>query len=437
MLGSNLSIFKDLQDFFQSACKNPGPYVLVEGGFSRAHILSFERVSLMILSLLKRSLSLELLSFFGQIGALEDLCTKSAFCQARLKLSSHFYKAWNTCLIRSFYQASNDSIKSWKGFRLCGVDGSSITLPEYEELSDYFGRKKHRHGSSTLAQLTCCYDLLNQLCIWAELRPYHQSEAAVAIEQLDQLAPDMLMIYDRHYPSFETFYTHHIAKQPFLMRIQSNFNMVQDFLASGLFSQEVSYKISYNQVNPLRKKGYQLDKHSTVPLRLIRVELSSGETEVLATSLIDEHKYPLACFAQLYNLRWKVETFFDRIKNKMALESFSGYKVNTIKQEVMAHIFLANVHSLIVEQAKPMVNEKKKNAYYKYQPNYNLSIGVIKNCLYKLFQPRSLNKTLQYLIRITAHFVEPIRVNRSFPRVKRAKARANKYRTYKNFKPAL
>jgi hypothetical protein len=42
-------------------------------------------------------------------------------------------------------------------------------------------------------------------------------------------------------------------------------------------------------------------------VRLVRVRLRGGETEVLATSVLDEARLPARLFAQLYHRRWSVE----------------------------------------------------------------------------------------------------------------------------------
>jgi hypothetical protein len=43
-----------------------------------------------------------------------------------------------------------------------------------------------------------------------------------------------------------------------------------------------------------------------INVRFVRVRLSTGEFEVLVTSLLDEAKYPAAGFLELYGLRWGV-----------------------------------------------------------------------------------------------------------------------------------
>jgi len=49
----------------------------------------------------------------------------------------------------------------------------------------------------------------------------------------------------------------------------------------------------------------------------VRVRLSTGEIEVLVTSLLDEKRYTAQMFKELYNLRWGVEGFYGVIKERV------------------------------------------------------------------------------------------------------------------------
>jgi hypothetical protein len=46
---------------------------------------------------------------------------------------------------------------------------------------------------------------------------------------------------------------------------------------------------------------------SPLSLRLVRIELDSGEVEVLITSLTDSQTYPHDIFMDLYHKRWPVK----------------------------------------------------------------------------------------------------------------------------------
>lgn len=47
---------------------------------------------------------------------------------------------------------------------------------------------------------------------------------------------------------------------------------------------------------------------------MVKIVLSSGEIEVLATSLLEEQQFKVEEFGELYYLRWGVETFFPNSK---------------------------------------------------------------------------------------------------------------------------
>lgn len=66
-----------------------------------------------------------------------------------------------------------------------------------------------------------------------------------------------------------------------------------------------------------------LDK-KPIKVRLLRVELESGETEILVTSLMDTKKYSYDLFPELYNLRWPVEEDYIALKYRLQVENFSG-----------------------------------------------------------------------------------------------------------------
>ncbi len=55
--------------------------------------------------------------------------------------------------------------------------------------------------------------------------------------------------------------------------------------------------------------------------RLVKIILSSGEVEVLVTSLLDEQSFTVEEFERLYYLHWGVETFFSRLKGRLNLEN--------------------------------------------------------------------------------------------------------------------
>ncbi len=67
--------------------------------------------------------------------------TKSAFFQARKQLSYTAFIELNHQLIESIYKTPQH-VKTWKGFRLCAIDGSMLRLPNEPGITDHFGVQK-------------------------------------------------------------------------------------------------------------------------------------------------------------------------------------------------------------------------------------------------------------------------------------------------------
>ena len=82
-------------------------------------------------------------------------------------------------------------------------------------------------------------------------------------------------------------------------------------------------------------------------VRLIRVELESGEVEVLITSLRDTKAYPYCAFAKLYALRWGIEENYKREKQRLEIENFSGRTPWVLLQDFHAKIRCAEPDSYL------------------------------------------------------------------------------------------
>ncbi|MFT0820034.1 transposase [Wolbachia endosymbiont of Nasonia vitripennis] len=96
--------------------------------------------------------------------------------------------------------------------------------------------------------------------------------------------------------------------------------------------------------------------------------LPSGEIEVLATSLMDEQKFQTGGFKELYFLRWRVETFFAKLKGRLSLENFTRKSVESVKQDFWSAIFISNLESVMTEDVEEALNvdltdDKLKRSY--------------------------------------------------------------------------
>ena len=189
------------------------------------------------------------------------------------------------------------------------------------------------------------------------------------------------------------FWLHMQQKGNFLARMSTVFGCVKEFIASGKKPKIKSGIIRHKLHESLLKKKNDTelpDSLPPIPLRLIRVELS-GETEVLATSLLDEQRYPAEAFGQLYHQRWKVETFFDRLKNKINLELFSGHLPIVIEQDFFASILLANILEICIQKLHSRSennNPKSQKSPQKKTRSNNLNAMSTRSCERSRWDPQ-------------------------------------------------
>jgi hypothetical protein len=148
-----------------------------------------------------------------------QVVTKSAFFQARKQLSYKAFIELNRQIIDTTYK-SYDHLKTWRGFRLCAVDGSSIRLPNTPDITAHFGVHKGRkeQANCTMGIASIFYDVLNYLVIDSCIHPSGYSERACASEHVQHATQNDLVIYDRGYPAFWLYAFHIKQKSFFCMR---------------------------------------------------------------------------------------------------------------------------------------------------------------------------------------------------------------------------
>jgi hypothetical protein len=237
------------------------------------------------------------------------------------------------------------------------------------------------------------------------------------------------------FPSYDFINTHCINNIDYLMRVKVSFSGVTKiFIASNKRSQIVEIYPGHN-VDVSQK---QYDKNTPIKVRLLRIDLPNGKTELLITSLLDSKKYPYKIFKELYFKRWGIETFYDELKNKLKVAYFSGYSNQSILQDFNATIFISNVQTLIVSDLEDEIKEQTKSRKLTYKINTNLSYGFLKNKIITLFFSNTdMENIVEQLKILFKSELVPIRPNRSNIRNTRKYIRREKPKVTKNQKDSL
>ncbi len=324
--------------------------------FTRTRKLDFKTTFNTILTMGGTSLNRELINLFNFS---EGTPTKSAFVQAREKILprafSHVFYEFNKKLRRP---------KSFKGFKLLAVDGSSvITTKNSCDTEAFVIRNSFTMYNEHI--ISAMYDLMNNVYTDAVVQPVKQkNERGALISMIPNVLDTSIIIADRGYESYNVMAHLENACQKYVIRVKDiNSNgMASGF---GLTGKEFDQTITVNISNFQRKKFKILPNYRfsptiarfdfsdesnpvyTLTFRVVRICLGEGKYQCLVTNLFNG--FTVSDFKRLYAMRWGIETSFRELKYAVGLNNFHSKKKDSIMQEIYASLTLHNFCESIVQ----------------------------------------------------------------------------------------
>ena len=309
----------------------------------------------------------------------------------------------NDEFVHRFYE--DNEYKKFKGFRLLAVDGSCVEIPNSEELRMHYGYASNSNSQKKVARglSSTVYDVENKIVLSSLLGRYDDSERELAIKNIDKLKSfnhgeiKDLILFDREYPSAPFIIYLNKLGIKYVMRAGASFYEEVNGIKTN--DEDVEIVVTKERAKGYRKRGHSIPVGTVVKLRALKVELDTGEIEVLVTNLTQEElKHDES--KELYSKRWGIETKFDELKNKFQIENFSGTKPLTIEQDFHATLLISNIASIFEEEAEDEI--KKKNAQkalkHEYKINKNIMVGKLKNSLIEMLLEEMTPKEICFMI---------------------------------------
>lgn len=293
------------------------------------------------------------------------------------------------------------------------IDGSAIELPNSGEIRNYFGVhfiNDHKKEVS-LARLSQCFDVLNHIIIDSEIGLYNgkgSGEQECAIKHIACLKEGDVILVDRNYACFYLLSLLKSKNIQHCSRLKTgSWNLAKELLKSDAMEMYGEILPSKASKKKCQQLGISIDP---IKVRLVKVVLETGEVEVLMTSLLDNEKYDISMFGELYFSRWSIEEEYKEFKHKLEIENFSGKSVLSIQQDVYAKVFTANITTILTKQAQNILLTKKGKHFYKV--NRTNAYSKMKNILSILLDPEKRNKYLTSVLNLFLIKPIPIRKNR-------------------------
>jgi hypothetical protein len=179
-----------------------------EKDFTRKRLLSFQNLFLYLINFIKGSYQDELDHYFKALFRLDVpvvFVTKMALSLARKKLNHSAFVEFNRHLLEFFYD-NFKTVKSWNGFNLIGIDGTTEKLFQYKDIREHFGVMQPKNSPARpMARISQMFDVLNKVTIDAIISPYNIGERELLKYHILNLLPNDLLLLDRGYPAYWVF----------------------------------------------------------------------------------------------------------------------------------------------------------------------------------------------------------------------------------------
>ena len=411
-------------DSFTALCRNGKQNVFVRNRKMPLDDLTFSMIN-------RKGLTLKLeLRGYMNISHPGTQISKPGYLKQRMKLNPAAFVDLYQFHNRNFYSDPETELYTINGFLVLAADGSDINIPTTQETLDVYGNASKK-GGKPCAQigLGCLYDALNRMILNASINKVKFNEMAIAESQIASVRETIgdrpfMVTMDRGYPATPAFLRMIDSGTYFVARLKSS-----DYKAEqkALSSDDEDVTISLTKS---RRKHYMgtadeaiIMSRDSFVLRMVRVWLDEEHTasEILATNLPRE-LFSADCFSEIYHLRWRIETAFQTLKDRLQMENFTGTKPVLLEQDIYSTIYVSNIAEDIARDIEQEQADHLKNDYkHRMAVNRTLCIGLLKSDLiYILLEkdPDQQDKLFQKLYDEISENIVPVRPDRHYHRTK-------------------
>ena len=406
MRKSGSRIFCDIDrihsDPFAAICRNGNPTVFIRNRKMPLDDLTFSMIN-------RKGLTLKLeLRGYMKISHPGTQISKPGYLKQRMKLNPEAFVDLYQFHNRNFYSDPDAELYTVNGFLVLAADGSDINIPTTPETIATYGNAS-RNNTKLCAQigLGCLYDALNRMILDAAINKPKFNEMAIAEAQIATVRETIgdkpfLVTMDRGYTAIPAFLRMIDSQTYFVARLKSSdFKAEQQALSSD--DEDVSIQLTKS-----RRHHYIVNDDKT-------------EYEILATNLPRE-QFPAECFGEIYHLRWRIETAFQVLKDRLQMENFTGTKPVLLEQDIYSTIYVSNIAEDIARDIEQEQADHLKNDYkHRMAVNRTLCIGLLKNDLIYILLEKDRQKQTELFQQIYNEISEnivPVRPGRHYKRTK-------------------
>jgi Transposase DDE domain len=307
--------------------------------------------------------------------------TASAFCQARTRLPLGVWQRLLRQTAAVCEQTTHDEGR-WRGHRTFLVDGSSFSMPDTPELQEYFGQPSgQRPGCGVpVAHLLALFHAGTGFLLEVLAAPWDTHDMAAVATLQATLRPEDVLVGDRAFCSFA-----HLAllrQQGLHAVFRVHQRQMVDFTPSrphttpkpptahkGLPRSRWLRQLGVTdqlveRAKPVRPPGHPPAwltpaLFAALPAGLCVRELRyrvihagfRTQTVTLVTTLLEVDLYPADALAELYHMRWQVETNLRHLKQTMGLDVLPCQRLVGVLKELTVFALVYTLGRVVMLEA--------------------------------------------------------------------------------------
>lgn len=299
--------------------------------------------------------------------------TASAYCQARRRLPLKLLEK----LVDRFAGKLDGPVEVplWRKLRVLLVDGSGFSMPDTPELQAHFGQSSNQKPGCgfPVGHILCLFDAETGFLRDVIISPLRTHDMAHVSQLHPKLRPNDLIVGDRGFCSYAHLALVLQGNMHAVFRIHQNMIVdfhpyrpsAQEIIGKGIPSSRYLKHLGHcdqlvEWVKPqARPKWMPPEQFAQLPEKIIVREIKwrirnpnrRVQKVTLVTTLLDPELYPAAEIARLYEQRWQVEVDLRDLKITLGLDVLKGYKVDTVKKELLVFVLVHNLVRMVTVKA--------------------------------------------------------------------------------------
>ena len=391
-----------------------------ERDFTRKRKLDMETLLCVLLTMENKTLSCELLHYFG---IRPNIVSAPAFVQQRAKLLPEALEY----IFRKF-SAMFHGYRLYRGYRLLAMDGSDVQIPTDPTDAETFFPGSRGQKPFNITKIAAFYDLLNHTYSDALVKGKvmaNENKLLVEMVKRSEIEEPVILTADRNFECWDTLAQLQNKGWNYVIRVKESKGFIAGLNVPGAeeFDLPVELALTRKQTKAFKELCKDRNRYRYIPtsvrcepldestepfytlhFRLVRLKLPNGAPEVLVTNL-DPSQFPPSELSALYKMRWGIETSFRKLKYTVGLLNFHGKKSTFIRQEIFARIIMYNFTQYILAR----IVIKKNGCKHGYALNFTQAVFICREIFRGKADPELAELTI-------ARYVSAVRPGRNYPR---------------------